>query len=156
MGAIAGVLFLFGFLYFLFVFPKETLTLVGVIILLIWAIFYYTVIIPDQQRDQLERQVVVSVNYMKNEKNKEYPLRATIKNNSNKVVTKVTWTLKAYRPGHSTDLADHVDYWSDKILQPGEGYTLYYKMPSMSHCAESEYPELKYEIGSKNIQTETR
>jgi hypothetical protein len=58
-----------------------------------------------------------------------YPLFIGIINNSSKALDKVSFSLKATRKGHSTNLADYETYTDDKIRKPGEGWGNCWRAP---------------------------
>ncbi len=59
----------------------------------------------------------------------EYPFRITFMNGSRRTVDAVTFELSAFRSGHSTELAEANSFTSDRILEPGDTYSLCYQMP---------------------------
>lgn len=50
----------------------------------------------------------------------EFPLSVLIKNNSSRTVDSIDFDIKVRRKRYSNDLADWIDYESDKIIEPGD------------------------------------
>ena len=152
MGWIIGLLAFFGFLSFLIHFPRQILTGIGIIIAVIALLYYACFYLPDQNRKILQEKVVVTVLWDTTKCGVEYPLFISVNNNSNKIMSKVTWAVEAYKPGYSTNLAGYNnDYCCDKILKPGEIWTLCYRVPSSLKAEAKPISTLEYRIAYKNV-----
>jgi len=146
-----GILFFFGFLFFLFRFPKQTLVLIGLLFLACFILWQAFIGGPEQERKAIENAVSVELSFNTSVCSEKYPLFVKITNNSRKTIDKVTWYLNIYVPGYSTDLSGYNDNYScDKILKPGEVYTLCYMLPS---SLDNGHPpsSLKYEVSWKRV-----
>ncbi len=155
MGWIIGLLVLVVFVIFLFKAPKQTIGCLVVIIIIIAIAWYALVTKPQQDRKRLEEQVVVTVVYDEEKCSRDYPLAVFIRNTSNKTVTKVEWHLNAYRPGFSSNLAGYESYSSDKILKPGESWSVCYRLPEDLLKKGLDLSKLKYTIEGKWIYTQS-
>ena len=142
----------------LIVFPKQVGILIGAVVAGIAGIYLY--IQAEEDRKQKQRDaVVISVAYDTKACSEEYPLHVSVRNGSKKVVNKVSWSIGAYRQGHSNNVVDYgysseysTPYSSDKILNPRQGFGLCYKTPSIkgSHQPQS----LNWSAVRKSIQFE--
>lgn len=150
MGWIIGLLALFGFLFFLIKFPRQILICIGIIIGGIALLIYAFIYLPEQKREMLQEKIVVTVSYDKIKCSVEYPLFISVNNNSNKTISKVTWHVDSYQPGYSTNLAGYNnDYYCDKILKPGERWTLCFTVPSSLKAEGKPISMLEYRISNK-------
>jgi hypothetical protein len=155
MGWIIGLLAFFGFLFFLFKFPKQTLGSVGVVIGIAALLFYATIVKPDNDRKRLNEHVVVTVSYNESTCSKEYPLAIFIQNGSNKTISKVWWDINVYRSGYSTDISGYSnDYSSDKILKPGESWSACYIVPTTLDKENNDLSKFEYKISDKHASFE--
>jgi len=90
----------------------------------------------------------------------EFPLCVTIRNTGTKTVLNASWQFDAIRPGFSSRLIGRHDYdlreTCDKILKPGEAYTLGCKLPNflpepMAPWAGTQVSELQWEFADVEI-----
>lgn len=150
MGWIIGLLAFFGFLFFLIKFPRQILTGIGIIVGCIALLIYAFIYLPDKNRKMLQEKIVVTVSYDTTKCGVGYPLSISITNSSNKTISKVTWNIDAYQSGYSTNLASYNnDYLCDKILKPGERWTLCYTVPSSLKAEGKLIGMLGYRISNK-------
>ena len=154
MGWIIGLLVLVAFLVFLFKAPKQALGCLVVIVIIIAVAWYALVTKPAQDRKRLEEQVAVTVVYDESKCSKDYPLAVNIHNTSSKTVTKVEWHFNAYRPGFSSNLAGYQSYSSDRILKPGESWSVCYRLPEDLTKQSLDPSKLQYTIEGKWIYTQ--
>jgi len=87
------------------------------------------------------------------------PLIVTFTNTGTKTITKTRWYFQARRPGFSNQLVrplsrlfEKTPYESDKILRPGEHYTLQCKLPPLSDSTH--VTELNWEVIDKQVEYE--
>jgi hypothetical protein len=87
----------------------------------------------ESEQAELAR-VVIQAKYGAEECKGDKPLHVFIGNASSKTVKAVRWELKAYVPGHSTDVMDYLskDYTSDAILEPNKGISYCYPVPKLN------------------------
>jgi hypothetical protein len=64
-------------------------------------------------------------------------------------VKAVAWDLKAYVPGHSTNLVDYANYKSDTILEPNKFVSYCYPLPKLN--ANVDPTLLKFKIAYPDI-----
>jgi len=140
----------------LIIFPKQILAILGVLVLAVAAIFFYS----QEQENKRQREkdrVQVSVKYDKKNCSEEYPLLIVIRNTGYKPVNKVSWNIAAYRPGYSSNVVSYGTYsssWNapystDKILKKDETNWLCYKVPTIQ--GKLDPATLKYEITNKSV-----
>lgn len=153
MGWLIGIILIITTILFLFRFPKQTIMLLGLLILGCFLLWYFAISIPDQNRKALQRNVQVTVKYNLTECGANYPLLIHINNNSNKTISKIEWHLNVYIEGHSTDISGYSNYSCDKILKPGENWESCYSLPSTIDIKQYNVETLQYEIGWKTIDT---
>ena len=130
MGWIALVLGLGLSAWLLMTFPKQTLGVIGFIVLLI-AVFIYRMHSEDQRAEREKEQVVITITPTLGEGcDAEFPLLITVRNTTSKTLNSAAWHMAAYRPGYSSNLIEGYErYESDKILQPKETFTACYRLP---------------------------
>ena len=152
MSWIIGLLAFFGFLFFLIKFPRQILTGIGIIIGGITLLIFIFIYLPGQNKKMLQEKIVVTVSYDTTTCGTGYPLFIFINNSSNRTISKVTWNVDAYQPGYSTNLAGYNnDYYCDKILKPGERWTLCYIVPSSLKAEGKPIGMLEYRISNKYV-----
>ena len=62
----------------------------------------------------------------------------------------MSWDVDAYQLGYSTNLAGYDnDYYCDKILNPGEGWTLCYRVPPSLKAEGKPLNMLEFRISDK-------
>jgi hypothetical protein len=155
MGWIVGLLAFVIFLVFLFRAPKQTIGCLAVIVIIVAVAWYALVTKPAQDRERLEEQVLVTVVYDEEKCSKDYPLAVSIHNKSNKTVTRVEWDFNAYRSGFSTNLAGYQKYSSDRILRPGESWSVCYRLPQELLKKGLDFSKLQYTIEFKSVYTQS-
>jgi hypothetical protein len=106
--------------------------------------------------DQIEKDaVVVTVKFDTAACSSEFPLHVIVTNMALKTVYRVDWDFAAYRPGYSGDLIDFSDYSShyhvssDKILAPGESFSICYRAPKTEEGSRAE--QLEWTIAQKSV-----
>jgi hypothetical protein len=151
MGWLVGLLVFFGFLYFLFKLPKQTLGCLGVLVGLAALLGYVLIFRPEQERKRAQDEIVITVSYAPERcPRKDYPLLVTIQNWSNKTVTEVSWRVDAYKPGYNSNLAGYINnYSTGKTLHPGEGWSACYNLPLTLERKGIDVNTLEYRISSK-------
>lgn len=155
MGLITGIVIIITSLYFFFKFPKQMFVLLGLIILGIITLWYFTEKLPNDKKKKLQDNITIALTYDTTNCGSGYPLFVKINNNSNEVVKKISWDLNVFNPGYSTELSGYNDdYTCDKILKPGEKWTNCYTLPYSIKKEEHKLSTLKYEIGYKSIEIE--
>ncbi len=152
---IIGLLAFFGFLFFLFRFPRETLGCLGVVVGFAALLGYVLIFKPEQDRKHLQEQVVVSVSFDPKGCSTNYPLLIDVHNRSNKTIRKTSWDINVYQPGYSSDLSGYSnDYFSDKILQPGQSWSACYILPSTLKQKDLDPGKLEYKVSDKCVSFE--
>jgi hypothetical protein len=156
MGAFGIILFIV-MIILLFKFPKQTLFISVGLILLCIILWWALITIPDNRQknimEGINKNVNITVSYSLSDCNPGFPLLVTIKNNSNKTITKVSWEVNIYIPGFSKDISGYDNrYDSDKILRPGEIWLSCYKLPSKIDAKNHDLSSLQYEISHKDVQ----
>ena len=114
-------------------FPKQTGYLVLFIIGIIVSVYMYNES-GKKAEEKFKDLVSIDVSYDISYCSIEKPISVVINNGSNKIVNSVSWSFKAYEPGHSDNLAPFSygpSYKSDKILSESEGVNLCYKSPRL-------------------------
>jgi hypothetical protein len=126
----------------LFVFPKQVGGLIVVAILGLGA-FYLYLQADENARKKQQDSVTVSVLYNLKACSKDYPLHVSIKNDSSKIVDKVSWNIGALKPGYSNNIVDYgysieysTPFSSDKILNPNQQHGLCYKVPKLKDSSD--------------------
>lgn len=133
-------------------FPKQTIIISISLILLCILLWYQYITIPERNRKAINDSVSVTISYSVALCNHGYPLSVTVKNNSHKTITKVSWDVNIYISGYSTDISGWPNnYSSDKILRPGESWSSCYKLPSNLNAKNHDPSSLKYEISNKYV-----
>lgn len=97
-----------------------TITAIPITIgLIIWGWYYYTYVYP-------QKKVGISLVYDEKECGKDFPLRVSIKNNSNNVIKYSSWNIGVYKPDFSSDLSNYSknNFNSDKIIKPKESFSV--------------------------------
>jgi hypothetical protein len=106
--------------------------------LIIWGWYYYSYRYP-------QKQISIEVVYNKQMCSEELPLRVTIINNSNRVISNSWWDIGVYKTGFSSDLSDYSknDFKSDKIIRPKEAFTYCCGIPTKEELGNPERYEYK-------------
>ena len=131
----------------LFIFPKQTGTILAVLIVGIGvaALIGY---INLHYREKEQESVAVLVSYASDSCDKDIPLSFKVTNRSKKIVNKVSWNIIATEKDSSTNVVDYksfpvyqgeystsyhsensTPYSTDQILKPGESFSVCYKAP---------------------------
>jgi hypothetical protein len=142
----------------LFIFPKQVGILIGLAVAGIGVTYLYLQAEENDRKKQKEA-VKITVAYDLKACSEEYPIHITVRNDSKKKVNEVSWNISAHKPGYSNNVVDYgysgeysTPYSSDKIINPGQGYGLCYKAPTIKG---SDKPEaLNWSAVSKSIYFE--
>ena len=131
----------------LFIFPKQTGTILAVLVVGIGvaALIGY---INLHYREKEQESVAVLVSYASDSCDKDTPLFFKVINRSKKIVNKVSWNITATEKDSSTNVVDYksfpvyqgeyssnyhsensTPYSTDQILKPGESFSECYKAP---------------------------
>ncbi len=131
----------------LFIYPKQTgfllfilLVGIGIVALIDYLVSY--------QKEKEQKLVSVAVSYDPSSCSKDSPLFFKIKNDSKKIVNKVSWNVIVTAKGSSNNIVDYesfpsyqgeystrhhsessTPYSTDKVLTPGELLSVCYKAP---------------------------
>ena len=140
----------------LIIFPKQVLSIIGILVLAIVAIIFYSQE-QENQRQRAKDRVQVSIKYDTEKCSAEFPLLVVIQNTGNKTVNKVSWNFAAYKPGYSSNVVSYgtsssswdTPYSTDKILKKGEVNRLCYRVPSLKGYHDP--AKLNYKITNKSI-----
>jgi hypothetical protein len=147
-------------IFFLFVFPKQVVMLIGVIVIGSGVTYLYF----EEQDKQRERQIdAVKITIMFDTKScsKDFPLLVNISNGSKHIVDKISWNIGAFKKGYSNNVVNYgnsdsvfsseydTPYSSEKILNSGQQFGVCYKTPSISGKHISK--ELDWSAVSKRI-----
>ena len=157
MSWLFGLVILLVFLFLLFKYPKQTLSIAGLLVVCVVILGYVFVILPEQKRTERRNKVTVSVAYNVNYCGLKYPLHVMIANRSDKTVMKVTWSLVVTKPGFSTNLVEYGlgnHYSCDKILKPGETWSLCYMLPSNLNSQNYPLDQLEYKTSTNYVNFE--
>ncbi len=148
MGFIFGLLFAIIFLIVLIRFPRQTLSVIGLLIVGIIILWHTTITIPENARKARDGKIQLLVSYNTEVCSPEYPLNIVIVNKSDKTIADTNWELAAYIPGHSSNLVDYSgeDYSCDKIIKAGESWSICYKLPEKLESSNYELGKLEYKI----------
>lgn len=124
-------------MFLLFVFPKQVGILIGLIVVGCGATYLYFEAEKSEKKKQIEA-VAVTVSFNTKSCSDEFPIFVNIKNGSNKIVEKVSWSIGAYKKGYSNNVVNYsysseysTPYSSDKILNTGQHFGVCYKVPSL-------------------------
>jgi hypothetical protein len=136
----------------------------GIIVVVVGAAGIAVLVGLDAYNDAQQRKVVVSVAYDLKACGTMFPLFVTIHNGSNKTVSKVSWKMAAYEPGHSTNLARNPepgfdsDYTSDPdtIINAGERSLNCYALPRFTISSRPEKLQYGAEWSSARFQDTPR
>lgn len=155
MSWLFGLVILVVFLFLLFKYPKQILALAGLLVVCIFILWYVFVTLPNQMRTERSNKVTLSIAYNTTNCGLQYPLNIIITNRSDKTVKKVEWSLVVNKPGFSTNLAGYSDDYScDKILKPGEAWSVCYRLPSTLNSQNYPLPQLEYKTSNKFVYFE--
>lgn len=122
----------------LFKYPRQTIYLLGGLVVVVVVGVFYNQRRENQKYDEVkarEANVSISVTYDTKSCKPEFPLLTIISNRSSLVVNRVQWRWSAFAPGRSTDLIQYRyinNGTSDHILQPNTMGTLCYKVPELT------------------------
>lgn len=61
----------------------------------------------------------------------EYPIGVLVMNKSSRTITRTTFTLEAFVPGRSTNIAQSEFYSDDHIIKPGANHTYCWRVPPL-------------------------
>ena len=91
--------------------------ILGLLVYLFIGIYYYSKFLMEQhQKENVEIMVKLDLVNCPN----KYPLYMEITNNSDKVISFVSFRLKIFQKGRSTDIASSISYSSDYFILPTE------------------------------------
>lgn len=116
-----------------FNFPKQTGYLLLFVIGVIASIYMYNVS-EAKTEAKLKDLVIIKVSYDISSCPIDKPVSVVIKNESNRLVSSVSWSLKAYESGFSDNLAPFSygpSFRSDKILNHNDIANLCYASPRL-------------------------
>ena len=120
------------FAFALFKYPRPTLYVLGGLIGIGAAGWFYFTILETHKK-QKEAKVQVTAAYdLDHCKSQYFPIRVIILNNSESTVTKTEWRLEAFAPSRSSNLVKYAYLSSDRILKPHQTITLCYQVPDLS------------------------
>jgi len=155
MSWLFGLVIFIVFLFLLFKYPKQILVICGLLVICVIILYYVFITLPNQERTERSNKVTLSIAYNTTNCGLQYPLNVIITNRSDKTVTKVTWWLVVNKPGFSTNLAGYsANYSCDKILKPGEAWSVCYMLPSTLNSQNYPLPQLEYKTSSKYVYFE--
>jgi hypothetical protein len=83
-------------------------------------------------------------------KDDNYPIFVGIENNSGRTIEKVSFALKANKPGYSSNLVKYDLYSSDKIIEPTDGFGTCWAVPELTEPVADPRP-LEWGLLYKNI-----
>lgn len=112
----------------LFLFPRQTLGVLGGLVLVGFTIWSYV-----QHRQD---SITISVSYDLKACTAEQPLAVYISNHSGSVLNRISWSFAAYPPGRSTDITGYSYSSSDHILQPNAYISFCYQLPKLNEQAD--------------------
>ncbi|MBL80217.1 MAG: hypothetical protein CMH70_09350 [Nitrosomonadaceae bacterium] len=134
-------------LVLLFILPRQTGTILSVILVGIGIIALIDYLISSQKEKEQEL-VSVFVSYSPVSCGEESPVLFKVINNSKKMINRVSWNIIAEKKGYSTNLVDYdsfpsyqgeysaikhnknsTPYSIDQSLRPGEIFSACYKVP---------------------------
>lgn len=91
-----------------------------VVVLLFALLFGYLSVQEWFTTDRHKSNIKVELTFNAPDCDKEYPLGVSIKNNSSKTLTNISFYFKVTKKGYSSKLNNYHDIESDKILAPKE------------------------------------
>lgn len=131
----------------LFIYPKQTGIILTVLLVGIGIVALIDYMVSGH-REQEQELVSVAVSYVSDSCGKDSPLSFKITNGSKKIVNKVSWNVIATEKGYSSNVVDYKSFPSyqgeysksyhsenstpysiDRILKPGELFSVCYKAP---------------------------
>lgn len=130
--AMIYVIGILGVLLLLCIFPRQMIAIGAVVtVLALFIAGYWFFEDRSAKRDQVA--VVIGVEYSTSgDCGRDYPLRVSIVNLSDKVVERAQWQFVARLSGHSSNLVQRESFiHSDRILRPGESAVLCFSLPSL-------------------------
>ena len=126
------VLAIFGTIVLFFIFPKQMIYLAGVIVLIVGGLFAYNSYTATLHANRLKNVFVLIDRTVKCPP--DYPIPITINNASDKTITSLSFTLRAFHPGFSDSVYEGY-YTSTKIQSPNEFYSACYAAMLLWHMA---------------------
>jgi len=131
----------------LFIYPKQSGIVLSVFLVGIGIVALIDYVISGH-REKEQESVSVAVSYVPDSCGKDSPLSFKITNGSKKIANKVSWNIIATEKGSSSNTVDYesflsyqgeystsyhsensTPYSTDKILKPGELFSVCYKAP---------------------------
>jgi hypothetical protein len=115
-------------------FPKQTGYLLVLVIGIIASIYLYNVS-EANDKAKLKELVFIDASYDISSCPIEKPISVIIRNQSNQIVSSVSWSLKAFESGYSDNLAPFSygpSFKSDKILNHNDDVNLCYASPRLN------------------------
>jgi len=119
-------------------FPKKMFGGLGLAVLvgsIIGGLFYY----QGWSERKVVEAVEVSVEYSLDFCDESTPLKITIDNVSNEIISMVEWNISAHQKGFSDDLAvpGYQIYTQDKILAPNENWRGCVRLPELKRDVDN-------------------
>ena len=140
------------------VFPRLLFYVVSLIV--IGVLLYF---MNQSRKKSIHEAIKITIKYDLQNCSEEYPLVAVIKNDSKKVVHKVEWTIMAYKPGYSNNIADFMHPKVYKILKKGDTYRVCCKLPNFVEpfppkqaIYDVDYKHIKLADGEDIYQSDAR
>jgi hypothetical protein len=115
-------------------FPKQTGYLLLLVIGIIASIYVYNVS-EANAKAKLKELIFIDVSYDISSCPIKKPISVIIRNESNQIVSSVSWSLKAFESGYSDNLAPFSygpSFKSDKILNHNDDVSLCYASPRLN------------------------
>ena len=125
---------------------------------MIGSIIYYN---KQLKKKSIHEAVKIDVQYDIQNCPKSYPVRIVVKNNSDKIIHKVEWSMSAHKPGYSNNIAQHMHPEVHRILTKGDSYEMCYRLPKFKEFFPpeaaiygAEYKHIKLADGDRIYQSD--
>jgi hypothetical protein len=98
-----------------------------------------------------EDKVIIFADYHKSDCQTGYPYYYIIENLSDKIVTKVTFTVEVKKKGFSSALNSYTSIDEDKILNPKERYTRCFRAQKKDYDGEVKEKDVEIVVTYKDV-----